>query len=94
MDIFSKLKISYQVESKNVKGKYTTFDLLVDGEKLLIAFPEYNRLDRNEKLLIVISLIKKDRLLYTMKEFSNISFHKIPDKKQPILSLFEEPPVL
>ncbi|MFT5890004.1 MAG: hypothetical protein ACI9Y7_000092 [Dokdonia sp.] len=74
MDIFNNLKVSYQVESVNKKGTFTTYTFLVDGERILFENQNFSSLCRNEQLQIVIKFINIDRLRYKAKEYVNISF--------------------
>lgn len=75
MDIFNKLKISY--EAKVGKGELMKFSFLVDGEDVLIKKPNFSQISLNEQVIIVDSFIVKHRLRCKTKEFVNRKWEEV-----------------
>jgi hypothetical protein len=81
MDIFNKLLVSYQVESTQKKGDFRTFNLLIEGEIILIENSNFLLLPLNQQLLIVKKFVDKDRRRYKTKEYVNIRWEETTPEK-------------
>ena len=62
MNIFNKLKISYEIESKIIKKKRLKFSFLVDGEEILMKNTDFWQLKLDDQLSIVNSFIENHNI--------------------------------
>jgi hypothetical protein len=77
MNIFNKLRITYNVESRSEKNKFNKFTILVDGEDILIKNSNFSQIPLKKQLLIVDSFIVKDRIRYKTKEFIDRKWEEV-----------------
>ncbi len=89
MDIFNKLSISYQVESTKQKGEFWTYQIFVDGERILIENSNFSQIPLPEQFEIVKKFIVKDRSRYKTKEYINIRWEEIESLEKTLFNFIQ-----